>query len=129
MDIRSPPGMVIPKEGSLCYERKGAAVKTILVILISSACIIIQGCMTQQSATKQTSHEFTRELPNHPKSEVFERAVKWMAMNCRSEKPGAEYQDRRAGSIVSYVNTVIKPEGSWVNMPVGFTITDRVSGE
>lgn len=103
--------------------------KNTLVILTSSACIILSGCMSQQSATKQTTHEFIEELPNHPKTEVYDRVVKWIGASFKSAKAVSEYQDRDAGYIVSYVNTEIKPEGPWVNMAIGFTMNVDVRNE
>ena len=75
------------------------------------------------------THEFVEALPNHPKAEVYERAVKWMAISLISAKPVSEYQDRDYGSIVSYVYTDIKPEGQWVKMPMGFTMNVDVRNE
>lgn len=103
--------------------------KTTLVILISSACLIFSGCMSQQSVTKERTHEFTRELPNHPKTEVYERVVKWIANNSQSARAVPEYQDKEAGSIVSNGNTEIRPESPWVNMPMGFTMSVDVRNE
>jgi hypothetical protein len=40
-----------------------------------------------------------------------------------------EYQDKEAGSIVSNGNTEIKPEGTWVKMPMGFTMSVDVRNE
>ncbi len=85
--------------------------------------------MSQQSATKQTTHEFIQELPNHPKTEMCARVVKWIGASFKSAKPVSEYQDRDAGSIVSYVNTEIKPEGPWVSMAIGFTMNVDVRNE
>jgi hypothetical protein len=110
-------------------ETRGAAVKTILVILISSACIICSGCMSQQAATKQTTHEFIEDLPNHRKTEVYDRVVKWIGVSFKSVKTVSEYQDKEVGSIVSYVNTDIKPEDPWVNMPIGFTMNVDIRNE
>jgi hypothetical protein len=110
-------------------ETKGAAMKSTLVILISSAGIILSGCMSQQSATKQTTHEFIEQLPNHRKTEVYDRVVKWIGASFKSVRTVTEYQDKEVGSIVSYVNTDIKPEGPWVNMPVGFTMNVDVRNE
>ena len=123
-------GLSIPRGGqsnvkhkaSTTTKRGGATVKTPLVLLISSACIILSGCMSQQSATKQPAHEFIAELPNHPRTELYDRVVKWMASSFKSVKPVSEYQDKDAGSIVSYVHTEIKPADPWVNMPIGFTM-------
>ena len=108
---------------------KGVALKNTLVLLISSACVMFSGCMSQQSATKQTTHEFIEELPNHPKTEVYDRVVKWIGASFKSAKTVSEYQDRQVGSIVSYVNTDIKPAGAWVNMPIGFTMNVDVRNE
>jgi hypothetical protein len=103
--------------------------KNPLVLLIASACIILSGCMSQQAATKQTTHEFIEELPNHPKTEVYDRVVKWIGASFKSAKPVSEYQDKEVASIVSYVHTEIKPEGPWVNMPIGFTMNVDVRNQ
>ena len=98
-------------------------------MLLSSACILFSGCMSQQSATKETTHEFIEELPNHPKTEVFDKVVKWIGASFKSSKAVSEYQDREVGSIVSYVNTEIKPAGTWVSMPIGFTMNVDVRND
>jgi hypothetical protein len=85
--------------------------------------------MSQQSATRQVTHEFTKELPNHPKTEVYDRVIKWIANSSKSERAVPEYQDKEAGSIVSNGNTEIKPEGTWVKMPMGFTMSVDVRNE
>jgi len=100
-----------------------------LIMLLSSACILFSGCMSQQSATKETTHEFIEELPNHPKTEVFDKVVKWIGASFKSSKAVSEYQDREVGSIVSYVNTEIKPAGTWVSMPIGFTMNVDVRND
>jgi hypothetical protein len=108
---------------------RGPDMKTTLVILISFACIIFTGCMSQQSATKERTHEFTKELPNHPKAEVFERVVKWIANSSKSARAAPEYQDKEAGSIVSNGSTQISPESPRVSMPMGFTMSVDVKNE
>lgn len=103
--------------------------KTILVILISSACIVISGCMSQQAATKQATHEFIGELPNHRKTELYDRVTKWIAASFKSAKTVTEYQDGEAGSIVSYIYTDIKSEVQRANIPLACTMNVDVRNE
>ena len=103
--------------------------KTTLVILISSACIVFSGCMSQQAATKQATHEFIGELPNHRKTELYDRVIKWIAASFKSAKTVSEYQDGQAGSIVSYVYTDIKSEDLWKPVSIGFTMNVDVRNE
>jgi hypothetical protein len=103
--------------------------KSEAAILFASACFILSGCMSQQAATKQMTHEFIEELPNHPKTEVCDRVVKWIANSFKSAEAVTEYEDKEVGSIVSNGRTEIKPEGSWVKIPMGYTMNVDVRNE
>ena len=103
--------------------------RTLLSILVALAGYTYPGCMSQQTATKQITHEFVEALPNHSKTEVYDRVVEWVANGLGSEQGGSGYQDREAGSIVLNGNTNITPEGTWVNLKIGFTMNVDVRNE
>ena len=75
------------------------------------------------------THEFIEGLPNHPKTEVYNRVVRWVANNLKSEQVVSGNQDNASGSIVRNCKTEITPEGSWVNLKMGFTMTVDVKDE
>ena len=103
--------------------------KVLQTIVLSYSCLALSGCMSQESATKQAAHEFVEEFPNHPKTEIYDRVVKWMS---KSPKPAGhlnEYQNRDAGSIVRGGDTQITPEGAGVNMRIGFTMSIDVKND
>ena len=78
--------------------------------------------MSQESTTKQMSYEFTKSLPNHPQSELHDKVVTWMSNNSILSGPVTGEANSIAGPIVSTGDTQIKPDGTWVNMRLGFTI-------
>ena len=102
---------------------------TALSILAASAWFTFAGCMSQQSATRQITHEFIEALPNHPKTEVYDRVVEWVANGLGPEQGGSGCQDREAGSIILNGSTDIRPEGTWINLKMGFTMNVDVRNE
>jgi hypothetical protein len=103
--------------------------KTVLSILAASAWFSCPGCMSQQTATRQNTHEFIEELPNHPKTEVYDRVVEWVANTLKPEHAEGRYQNREAGSIVLNGNADITPDGAWINLKIGFTMNVDVRNE
>ena len=95
-------------------------------ILVASACIFFSGCMSPEG---EITHEFINDLPNHPKEEVRDKVVKWIAMSSKSARPVAEYQEKEDCLIVTDGDTEIKPEGDWVTMRMGFTLNVDVRNE
>ena len=100
-----------------------------LSLLAASAWFTFGGCMSQQTATRQITHEFIEALPNHPKTEVYDRIVEWVANGFGPEQGGSAYQDREAGSIVLDGSTDIRPENTWINLKMGFTMNVDVRNE
>ena len=103
--------------------------KIIQTILFLYCGVLLSGCMSQETATRQMTHEFVAEFPNRPKLQIYDRVVKWISNNPRREGRQDEYQNRDAGSLTCEGETQIQPEGDGVDMKIGFTMNIDVKNE
>jgi hypothetical protein len=91
-------------------------------VVLCGACVVLGGCMSQDTATKEPGQEFIRDLPNHPESEVRAGVVRWFSAESLSVQPGAEHRESEFVTIAGIGGMEIKPEGSWVSLKAAFTM-------
>jgi hypothetical protein len=113
----------------LIVRIRGCGMKIIQTILLSCCGIVLSGCMSQETATKQMAHEFVAEFPHRNKVEIYDRVVRWISNNPKRDGQFDDHQDRDAGSLMYSGDTQIKPEGNGVNMKIGFTMNIDVRNE
>jgi Domain of unknown function (DUF4468) with TBP-like fold len=83
--------------------------KTMLFLV---AAIATSGCATPEFATnEEMKHEFIVALPGMKKEELFEKTLKWIALNFRSAKAVVEYQDKETGSVIGNGSTKVTLDG------------------
>lgn len=74
------------------------------------------------ATAEEMIHEYVIDYPEISKDEIFERAIKWIALNFKSAKQVIDYQDKSAGSIIAKgVLPDVNLEGRHVD--VSFTLS------
>lgn len=75
-----------------------------------------------KATTEEMTHEYVIDYPGITKDEIFERAIKWIALNFKSAKQVIDYQDKSAGSIIAKgILPEVSLEGRYVD--ISFTLS------
>jgi hypothetical protein len=86
--------------------------------------LTLSSCMNIRMATKeQMTHQHIAQPAASSREVVFERAMKWIALNFKSAKQVIDYSDKASGSIIAKGIIPRVDYGASVNGDLHFTLS------
>jgi hypothetical protein len=100
-------------------------------LIISTAAVILSGCLPHEATTEQRTHVFVRTIPQLSPRDAFNTSLRFVKKNFKSSKPVLVSADSANGTIVAR-GTMSNVEGLEKILKknnVGFTMTEIIKGE